>query len=377
MRPRYVVGSTLLVVAVLALFIAVTAGNRHGPVEPVARKASPVVSPEERLALLARAQVWHPPAEALGTARLGAAPQHPDLIECDFHVSELGGTARKFDCQLDNGEAIRVKYGSTPEVPAEVAAARLIHVLGFGADDVRLVERLRCRGCPADPFLTMKATDVTRTQGWFRRLVDYSRSRDFTWVSVERKHPGRPIRTDEVEGWAFFELDQVDAAKGGAPRAHLDALRLLAVFLAHWDNKSENQRLVCVPGETEADLAGCRRPLAMLQDVGSTFGPRKVDLPAWERTPVWADRQGCVIDMATLPYGGSTFAPLAISEAGRRHLATLLGELTRDQLIDLFRSARFDQPVGVLRGAPPTVDDWVRVFRAKVEAITAGPPCPS
>jgi hypothetical protein len=81
MRPRYVVGSTLLVVAVLALFIAVTAENRYGPVEPVARKASPVVSPEERLALLARAQVWHPPAEALGTARLGAAPQHPDLIE--------------------------------------------------------------------------------------------------------------------------------------------------------------------------------------------------------------------------------------------------------------------------------------------------------
>ena len=29
-----------------------------------------------------------------------------------------------------------------------------------------------------------------------------------------------------------------------APRAEVDAFRILAAFLAHWDNKSQNQRLV-------------------------------------------------------------------------------------------------------------------------------------
>ena len=375
MRARYVVASTLAVVTLLVVLFGVTAGNRASTAASAAPSRPAAISAEERLSVLARAQVWHAPDVAPSRARLSGVPGQPALIDCDFRVTELGGTARKFDCELDNGERIRVKYGRTPEVPSEVAAARLLHVLGFGADDVRLVERLRCRGCPADPFLTMKATDATRTQGWFRRLVDYGRSKEFTWVSVERKHPGRPIRSDDLEGWGFFELDAVDASHGGAPRAHVDALRLLAVFLAHWDNKSENQRLVCL--SDDLDLAQCRRPLAMLQDVGGTFGPRKVDLPSWERAPIWADRQRCLIDMATLPHGGATFAPVTIGEAGRRHLGDLLGQLTTDQVTDLFRSARFDQPVGVLRGPPPPLDEWVRVFTQRVAAITAGPPCPS
>jgi hypothetical protein len=377
MRARYVVASTLAVAAVIAVFLALTSGSPASTAAMAPSSPPTTVTAEQRLAALSRAQVWRAPEVAPGRARLGAAPDQPTFVECNFAVTELGGTARKFDCELDTGEKVRVKYGRTPEVPSEVAAARLLEVLGFGADEVTLVERLRCRGCPADPFLTMKATDATRTQGWFRRLVDYGTAKDFTWVSVERKHPGRPIRSADLEGWAFFELDHVDAARGGAPRAHVDALRLLAVFLAHWDNKSENQRLVCLSGETAEELAECRQPLAMLQDVGGTFGPRKVDLPAWERTPIWTDRQRCATDMANLPHGGATFGPVTISEAGRRHLAGLLDQLTIDQLVDLFRSARFDQPVGVLRGPPPPADEWARVFTRKVAAITEGPPCPS
>ena len=44
-------------------------------------------------------------------------------------------------------------------------------------------------------------------------------------------------------------------AAGGAPRAHRDALKLLAVFIQHTDNKAAQQRLVCVSddeGEAEA-----------------------------------------------------------------------------------------------------------------------------
>ena len=57
---------------------------------------------------------------------------------------------------------------------------------------------------------------------------------------------GQADRDRVAEGVGVLRARSVDPSKGGAPRAHVDALRLLAVFLAHWDNKAENQRLVCL-----------------------------------------------------------------------------------------------------------------------------------
>ena len=47
--------------------------------------------------------------------------------------------------------------------------------------------------------------------------------------------------------------------------------------------------------------------------------------------------------METLPSGGATFAPVTITEGGRRLLASLLGQLSDRQLTDLFTGARFDK----------------------------------
>jgi hypothetical protein len=94
---------------------------------------------------------------------------------------------------------------------------------------------------------------------------------DFVNVAVERKLKGDGVEAGGEKGWAFYELAKIDPARGGASRAEVDALRLMAVFLNHWDNKGPNQRLVC-----EGDQpAPCAHPLAMMQDVGSDFGPRK------------------------------------------------------------------------------------------------------
>ena len=331
------------------------------------------VSANERLNVLTRAQVWTAPSVPVSKARLARASGQPDFISCKFKITELGGTAPKFDCVVDGGEQIRVKYGHTAEIHSEVAAARLLAALGFGADHVILVERLRCQGCPAIPFMTMKAVDLTQTAAVYAKLVDYSVHKEFEWVAVERKHPGLAIATEDTKGWAFFELDAVDVKKGGAPREHLDALRLMAIFLAHWDNKSENQRLVC---RDRATAGTCRTPFAMLQDVGSVFGPKKVDLGAWERAPIWSDRRACVVSMETLPSGGATFAPMAISEGGRRLLASLLVQLSDRQLTDLFTAARFDKLKAFLPSRPDTIADWVRVFKRRVREISDGPPCP-
>ena len=344
--------------------------------EPKPRLKSKKVSDEERLDALSRAIVWQPPRVPISKARLDADPTQPQSLECTFVVSELGGTAAKFDCVLPNGDPIRVKYGRSPEVPSEVASARLLHALGFGSDDVMLVEKLRCYGCPAEPFLTMRTLGLAGAQELYGKVMDKKSYKDFEWAAVERKHYGRPIETEQLEGWAFFELDLIDEKKGGSPRAHVDALRLLAAMIGHWDNKSENQRLVCLSEKDWPEGGRCSRPMAMLQDVGSSFGPRKVDLPKWEKALLWSDRASCTATLDDFPYDGATFKPVKITDAGRKHLAGLLGQLTDEQIAALFRGARFDHSKGMIGFTAAPVADWVRVFKAKVRRITDGPPCP-
>ena len=372
-------GNLAAIVVSTGVIAAALMAQGNQPADPApapAKKVTKSVSTEDRLDALARAQVWRAPALPVSNVRFTASASQPESISCRFQITDLGGTAQKFDCTLENGELILVKYGRSQEIPSEVAASRLLHALGFGADEVMLVKQVRCYGCPTEPFVTMKAVDLTDTDALYKKFVNYDHYKDFDWAAVERKHQGRAIGTDAVKGWAFFELDAVDAAKGGAPRAHVDALRLLSVFLAHWDNKSENQRLVCMSEKDWPEGGTCRAPLAMLQDVGAAFGPTKVDLDGWTKAPIWANRALCETSMATLPYEGATFTAVRITEAGRRHLAGLLGQLGDQQIHDLFADARFDHAGGFLKTGASEIPEWVAAFKHKVRAISEGPSCP-
>jgi hypothetical protein len=150
----------------------------------------------------------------------------------------------------------------------------------------------------------------------------------------------------------------------------------MAVFLSHWDGKAENHRLVCLSRSHSADPpAVCTRPLALIHDLGKTFGPRGVDLGNWARSPIWKDAATCRVSMETLPYRGAAFGETAISEAGRRFLAQLLEQLSEAQIRDLFQGARF-MDYTVNREAGHSVDDWVAAFQHRVRAIAERPPCP-
>ena len=350
-----------------------TQSSRHRAVKP-AHDDPRTVSDQERADALARAHVWRAPRVPIPRANFKSNPSDPRQMSCKFKITELGGTTPKFDCDLESGEEIRIKYGKGPEIPAEAAATRLLRALGFGADGITLIERLRCHGCPEEPFSTMRAVELTHAGGVYQRVIDHTKFEEFEWVAMERKFPARPIEISKLEGWAFFELDKVDSSKGGAPRAHVDALRLLAMFLSHWDNKTENQRLVCLSREWPENTP-CREPFLLLQDVGATFGPSKMDLEAWEKVTMWQDRASCTVSMRDLPYDGATFGEARISEAGRQFLVKLLGQLSDQQLADLFTSARFDQKRGLFATVWP-VPEWVRVFKAKRQALADGPPCP-
>jgi hypothetical protein len=187
---------------------------------------------------------------------------------------------------------------------------------------------------------------------------------DFEWVSVEERYPATAIETATTKGWAWWELAAVEPLM----RPEVDAFRLLAAFLAHWDNKSENQRLVCLDDPPVTDGATCGEPLAMIHDLGATFGPPKVNLAQWRALPVWHDRTGCLVSMRALPFDGASFPDVEISEAGRRLLLERLEAVPLDEIAEIFRRARFPEyQTGT--DAARDVAAWTEAYAERVDQI--------
>ena len=263
-----------------------------------------------------------------GAPEAGAFP-FLATVTCDFLQKELSGRSPKFACAITKEDDLKVKYGgNNAEVYAEVAATRLLWALGFGADRMYPV-RVICRGCP-------------QTFGGTARENQESL---FDPATVERKMPGREFASDD--SWSWQELDAVDESAGGAPRAHRDALKLLAVFLQHTDTKAQQQRLVCLDeAPANAKEAACERPFMLINDVGLTFGRANrfntngmaMHLVQWAATPVWKNATGCVGNLAKSFTG--TLGDPQISEEGRAFLAKLLTQLSDQQLRDLFEITR-------------------------------------
>lgn len=340
-----------------------------------------LVTPAQRAAGLRSARVWQAPAVPIPQARLGRNPPDAGVlgedatIDCRLVVKRVSGTTPKFDCELPDREVLRVKYGrGNPELTAEIAATRLVSAMGFGADRMYVVGRVRCAGCTRFPFQSLQCLGETRLEkACFPGGIDYSSTTDFDAVSIERRLEGRRLESTADQGWAWYEIDQINEAAGGSPRAHVDGLKLLAVFLAHWDNKAENQRLICLPGGDQPD-GGCSKPFAILQDLGASFGPVKLDLHNWRSTPVWADARSCRVSMERLPWGGGTFPEQTISDEGRVFLLSLLEQLSAAQLRDLFAGARVESSEGITaEGRQPSA--WAAAFADKVRQIREAGPC--
>ena len=342
--------------------------GEYRPREPLSWPVTPSRASEIRKDALRRAEVFVTPQQE---PAIDLDTLEPPLT-CRFVARYPSGTSAKFDCVLEGGEIVKVKYGRNPEVAAEVAATRLLSGLGYAADRMTLARTVRCYGCPRYPFFAMRLLQFTGTHSLYPVHGDEDGYSEFTWAAIERKF-GTPIETPDTEGWAWWELPKDDRAEA-TRRTDLDSLRLMAIFLAHWDNKAQNQRLVCLDPVGATD-ARCERPLLMLQDLGATFGPAKANLAQWSTRPVWADRATCTVSMKALPFHGGTFPDSRISEAARVRVANQLAALTDADIAGLFAAARFPQHYS------GTDDDrdlaaWLAAFKDRVGQIRSAGPCP-
>jgi hypothetical protein len=330
--------------------------------------AGPASTPRD--SVIARAQVWSStrvPAMNMRRGPGGPGAFAPEaVVTCDHVDVRLRGHSPKFACRTTGGEQVKVKYGAqNGEVYGEVLATRLLWALGFGADRMYVVNVI-CRGCPES------LGGVARGKG----------ERQFFPAVIERGMSGREWPEDGDSGWSWAELDSVTPAAKGAPRAHRDALKLLAVLMQHTDSKPEQQRILCLGSRRSTDTS-CASPFLMVSDVGLTFGRANLtnsnsagaNLEGWRRTPVWKDTTGCTGNIRR-SLTGTLDAPV-ISEAGRRFLTGLLRQLSDRQLTDLFAAAQVPHRLrtpGDASSGFPTVAEWVQVFKAKRDEI-AGRRC--
>src|SRR5262249_27107987 len=195
--------------------------------------AQSVKNADVRQSVISRSRVWHPTDISMMNLKVG--PEGPgafsfhETVLCDYVDKNLGGHSPKFVCAIGKDDQVKVKFGkSNGEVYGEVLSTRLLWALGFGANPMYPVNVI-CRGCPS-------------ALGGIERP---GHERQFDPAVIERRAPEIEWPSHGKPGWSWQELELVTSSAGGAPRAHRDAFKLLAVFIQHTDSKSEQQSIIC------------------------------------------------------------------------------------------------------------------------------------
>ena len=332
---------------------------------------------------MARAKVFIHPERAISSLDLSRPPndQHPldpgRVVDCRYVPKAIKATTPKFDCELPNGDVIKVKYGRTPERPGEAAATRLLAALGFGADHVTILPKIRCHGCPPFPFQMRRFAELFYAESLLERVTNPKAEREFTWVAAERKMDGRAIEVGLHEGWDWRELPLVDPAKGGATRAELDALRLTAIHAgplgqqgqqpaAALRGRAGRRRSVRAVPHARADSSGRGRDVRADEGRARTSGPPCRSGPT--KGAAWSACSRC-----------RTTAAISRRFRSPRAAGRCLPDSSRSCRNRSFArcSSRRDFRIRPPAVAPGDVTAWVRTFQEKVRQIAQRPPCPS
>jgi hypothetical protein len=347
---------------------------KGSPVEPITHPEWYMqVTPEERSAYVSRAIVWEPPKIAELTAesiRMGEPTSlKPDeQISCTYvHKShkELGGLTPKFECETTDKKTYRIKYGI--KAHTTVVTSRLLWALGFGAS-ISTPVHVICDGCSEDPWNKPDPIQGKTT---------------FIEAFVQDMKEGKEITLTGLAEVGFSwkkDFPRVSDKNGGASRAQLDALALIAVLLQHGDSKAAQQKMICRPQDYDENENVCRQPYMYIYDLGKSLGSdglkvHPLNFEKWKHQPVFRDKAACIGNLqqnAANGRDGLTFPK--ISEEGRLFLADLLSQFISDRsrVVAMFEVAHMD-----VADPRHSAEDWADVFISKAREIIDHTPCPN
>jgi hypothetical protein len=346
-------------------------------------------------------QCWHMAPDGSFYNHKGE-PIHADAVKVVIS-SDKGGeksaslfpaadTTNQHEIKADH---FKVKYLKPPfpnhdtrfnEVFTEVAASRIMWVLGFPADHVYPVGSAACIGCTADPF----TANLTENKA---SLKDPPTA--FKVVSAEREAPYDKIDPGGDETWSWSDAAKFysDGTWSRQQRIQYDAYRL-ALGLIHYHNAiSQQNRLVCAEWAPPPAAGGksktCQHTMIFVQDLGSTFGKAKGafdvfgqnprgDFGAWEPQTVFENAAACELRDKV---GGDN----KVLKEAQDFMIQRLSRLNPESVKSIFRVARFqmmDQKqlhrLSAAGGSDPAeaaLTEWTTTFLKRIEEIRTAQNC--
>lgn len=289
----------------------------------------------------------------------------------------------------------KVKYLKPPhpnhntrynEVFTEVAASRIMWVLGLPADHVYAVGSAACIGCTADPF----GSNLRENKASLKDAPVV-----FKIVSAERETPWDEIDPENDSTWSWTDAAKFysDGEWTRQQKVEYDAYRL-ALGLFHYHNAIDVQnRLVCAEWdpETPGHAKTCKRPMIFVQDLGSTFGKAKGALnflgtnprgsfSDWQAQTVFSNAATCEL-RATL--GGDK----RVLKDAQDLMIQRLSRLDAQTVKSIFRVARFQimdqkqlrrlRESGSADAESAALEEWTSTFLKRIEEIRGAQNCES
>jgi hypothetical protein len=293
--------------------------------------------------------LWHDPG-AIGALDLvygqGGKDGQP-LAPFKFQSEDLNGTNPKFDATDANDTKWRVKLGD--EARPEVVASRLLWAVGYFVNDDYLLESAKVQNLQ----LTRKASMASDGE-----IVD---------ARFEKKPEGQ----QKIGIWTWKENPFTGTKE-------FNGLRVMMAVTNNWDLKDVNN---AVFEDKNAD-----RDIFLTSDIGASFGTNglswskgrsKGDAGTFEKSKFITRKTETEVDFATPAAPNPVLAPNVKSYQMRRDLewigrnipikdarwiASLLKQLSHQQLVDAFRAGGF-------RGEE--IDRYVSVVEERIQELAA------
>ncbi|HEY6243462.1 MAG TPA: hypothetical protein VIX17_05935 [Pyrinomonadaceae bacterium] len=269
--------------------------------------------------------LWRQPSD-IATRDLylgpGGESMRPDLRRITFIKEEKGGYSKKYRVKDASGREWVAKIGK--EAQSETSAVRLLWGLGYLTEVNYLVPRVTILGKGTFNNVRFEA----RPKGW-KRLDDWKWSRN-------------PFNgTPELQG-----------------------LKIMMALINNWDLKDSNNKIVYVEKNDELRY--------IISDLGATFGHASTTPLLWRITrsrnnpPKYAKTkflEKVKGDRVSIHFGGKNRGLLKnISVRDAEWIATLLSQLSDQQIRDAFRAANY---------SPADVDLLASTVRNRAEELAS------
>jgi hypothetical protein len=263
------------------------------------------------------------------------------------------------------------------EVFTEVAANRIMWLLGFPSDRVYPVGSVSCIGCGRDPFRDHLATNKAALNA--SPVV-------FRVASASRGSPWERIDADGDATWSWSQVNRfyADGEWSHQQQVEFDAYRLALGLFHFFDGPDKQNRLVCAdwPAESPSHSNVCAHPLIFVHDLGSTFGSEKGmnfvsanprgRFSAWKGQSVFRNVESCEL---SVPLGGDK----RVLKEAQDLMVQRMKVLDATTVRAIFAVARFQimdrEQLQRLRHEGSTnvegaaLDEWTRAFLDRIQEI--------